>query len=95
MTHSTLEKFFIVRTAWVFGLNGKNFFKTMVNIGETHGIIRVVDDQIDTTTYTLGLACLHVDMIETEKYGFYYVTNEGVYIFFRLICLRKVTQSSR
>jgi len=76
----TLEKFFIVRTAWVFGLNGKNFIKTMINIGKTHSRVRVVNDQIGTPTYTLDLARLLVDMIGTEKYGYYHATNEGGYI---------------
>ena len=72
---STLEKFFIVRIAWVFGLNGKNFIKTMINIAKTHDTVRVVNDQIGTPTYTLDLARLLVDMIETEKYGYYHATN--------------------
>lgn len=77
---STLSNFFIVRTAWVFGLNGKNFIKTMINVGKTHDTVRVVNDQIGTPTYTLDLARLLVDMVETEKYGFYHATNEGGYI---------------
>lgn len=76
----TLEKFFTVRIAWVFGLNGKNFIKTMINVGKTHDVVRVVDDQIGTPTYTFDLARLLVDMIETEKYGYYHATNEGGYI---------------
>ena len=76
----TLEKYFIVRIAWVFGLNGKNFIKTMLNVGKTHDTVRVVCDQIGTPTYTLDLARLLVDMIETEKYGYYHATNEGGYI---------------
>ena len=76
----TLDKFFIVRIAWVFGLNGKNFIKTMINVGKTHDTVRVVNDQIGTPTYTLDLARLLVDMIETEKYGYYHATNEGGYI---------------
>lgn len=75
-----LEKYFIVRIAWVFGLNGKNFIRTMLNVGKTHPEVRVVDDQIGTPTYTLDLARLLVDMIETEKYGYYHATNEGGYI---------------
>ena len=71
----TLEKFFIVRIAWVFGLNGKNFIKTMINVGKTHDSVRVVCDQIGTPTYTLDLARLLADMIETEKYGYYHATN--------------------
>ena len=77
---STLDKYFIVRIAWVFGLNGKNFIKTMINVGKTHDTVRVVNDQIGTPTYTLDLARLLVDMIETEKYGYYHATNEGGYI---------------
>ncbi|MDD6362432.1 MAG: dTDP-4-dehydrorhamnose reductase [Lachnospiraceae bacterium] len=75
-----LEKYFIVRIAWVFGLNGKNFIRTMLNVGRTHPEVRVVNDQIGTPTYTLDLARLLVDMIETEKYGYYHATNEGGYI---------------
>lgn len=75
-----LEKYFIVRIAWVFGLNGKNFIKTMLNLGKTHKTLRVVNDQIGTPTYTFDLARLLVDMIETEKYGYYHATNEGGYI---------------
>ena len=77
---SILDKYFIVRIAWVFGLNGKNFIKTMINVGKTHDTVRVVNDQIGTPTYTLDLARLLVDMIETEKYGYYHATNEGGYI---------------
>lgn len=72
---STLDKYFIVRIAWVFGLNGKNFIKTMVNVGKTHDEVRVVCDQIGTPTYTYDLARLLVDMCETEKYGYYHATN--------------------
>lgn len=79
---SILEKFFIVRIAWVFGLNGKNFIRTMLNVGKTHGIVRVVNDQIGTPTYTKDLARLLVDMIETDKFGYYHATNDegGDYI---------------
>lgn len=77
---NTLEKYFIVRIAWAFGLNGKNFVKTMINVGKTHDPVRVVNDQIGTPTYTLDLARLLVDMNETEKYGYYNATNEGGYI---------------
>ena len=77
---NTLEKYFIVRIAWVFGLNGKNFIKTMLNLGKTHDTLRVVNDQIGTPTYTLDLSRLLVDMLETEKYGYYHATNEGGYI---------------
>jgi len=76
----TLDKFFIVRIAWVFGVNGKNFIRTMLNIGKNHDTLRVVDDQIGTPTYTEDLARLLVDMIGTEKYGYYHATNEGGYI---------------
>ena len=76
----TLDKYFIVRIAWVFGVNGKNFIKTMLNVGKTHDTITVVNDQIGTPTYTYDLARLLVDMIETEKYGYYHATNEGGYI---------------
>ena len=72
---STLDKYFIVRIAWVFGLNGKNFIKTMINVGKTHDTVRVVKDQIGTPTYTYDLARLLVDMIETDKYGYYHATN--------------------
>ena len=75
-----LEKYFIVRIAWVFGKNGKNFIKTMLNVGKTHDKLTVVCDQIGTPTYTYDLARLLVDMIETEKYGYYHATNEGGYI---------------
>ena len=76
----TLEKYFIVRIAWAFGLNGKNFIKTMLNVGKNHDTVRVVNDQIGTPTYTYDLARLLVDMIETEKYGYYHATNAGGYI---------------
>lgn len=77
---NTLYKYFIVRIAWVFGVNGKNFIKTMLNVGKTHDEVRVVCDQIGTPTYTLDLSRLLVDMAETEKYGYYHATNEGGYI---------------
>ena len=77
---NTLDKYFIVRIAWVFGVNGKNFIKTMINVGKTHDEVRVVCDQIGTPTYTLDLARLLVDMAETDKYGYYHATNEGGYI---------------
>ena len=77
---NTLEKYFIVRIAWVFGVNGKNFIKTMLNVGKTHDRLTVVSDQIGTPTYTLDLSRLLVDMIETYKYGYYHATNEGGYI---------------
>lgn len=75
-----LTKYFIVRIAWVFGLNGNNFVKTMLKVGKTHDTLRVVNDQIGTPTYTADLARLLVDMLETEKYGTYHATNEGGYI---------------
>ncbi len=75
-----LDKYFIVRIAWVFGLNGNNFIKTMLRVGSNHDTLKVVDDQIGTPTYTFDLARLLVDMIETEKYGYYHATNEGGYI---------------
>ncbi|MBR0395421.1 MAG: dTDP-4-dehydrorhamnose reductase [Clostridiales bacterium] len=77
---SVLDKYFIVRIAWAFGLNGQNFIKTMIKAGKTHDFVRVVNDQIGTPTYTLDLARLLVDMIETDKYGYYHATNEGGYI---------------
>lgn len=73
----TLERYFIVRIAWVFGLNGKNFIKTMLSLSEKYDSIRVVNDQIGTPTYTYDLARLLVDMIETDRYGYYHATNEG------------------
>lgn len=76
----TLEKYFIVRIAWVFGVNGKNFIKTMLNVGKKYDTVRVVNDQIGTPTYTLDLSRLLVDMAESEKYGCYHATNEGGYI---------------
>lgn len=77
---NTIKEYFIVRIAWVFGVNGKNFIKTMLNVGKTHDTVRVVNDQIGTPTYTYDLARLLVDMIETDKYGYYHATNEGGYI---------------
>ncbi|MDE5770089.1 MAG: dTDP-4-dehydrorhamnose reductase [Ruminococcus sp.] len=77
---NTLEKYFIVRIAWVFGVNGRNFIKTILNVGKTHDEVRVVSDQIGTPTYTFDLARLLVDMAETKKYGYYHATNEGGYI---------------
>ncbi|MDD7516069.1 dTDP-4-dehydrorhamnose reductase [Ruminococcus flavefaciens] len=77
---NTIDKYFIVRIAWVFGVNGKNFIKTMINVGKTHDEVRVVSDQIGTPTYTLDLSRLLVDMAETEKYGYYHATNEGGFI---------------
>ena len=77
---NTLEKYFIVRIAWVFGRNGNNFIKTMLNIGKKYPELRVVNDQIGTPTYTYDLSRLLADMIETDKYGYYHATNEGGYI---------------
>lgn len=84
---SLLEKFFIVRIAWVFGLNGKNFIRTMINVGKTHDSVRVVTDQIGTPTYCFDLARLLVDMCETEKYGYYHATNEGGFISWYDFCV--------
>lgn len=75
-----LDKYFIVRIAWVFGVNGNNFIKTMLNVGKKFDTLKVVNDQIGTPTYTYDLARLLVDMAETEKYGYYHATNEGGYI---------------
>jgi dTDP-4-dehydrorhamnose reductase len=77
---NNLEKFYIVRIAWVFGLNGKNFIKTMLKVAQDHDEVRVVSDQIGTPTYTYDLARLLVDMAETDKYGYYHATNEGGFI---------------
>lgn len=77
---SILDKYFIVRIAWGFGVNGKNFIKTMLNVGRKYDTVRVVNDQIGTPTYTYDLARLLVDMAETDKYGYYHATNEGGYI---------------
>ena len=77
---NTLEKYFIVRIAWVFGINGNNFIKTMLNVGKKYDTVRVVNDQIGTPTYTYDLSRLLVDMIESDKYGYYHATNEGGYI---------------
>ena len=77
---ANLDRYFIVRIAWVFGLNGNNFIRTMLKVGKTHDKLTVVNDQIGTPTYTLDLARLLVDMIESDKYGYYHATNEGGYI---------------
>ncbi|WP_024858596.1 dTDP-4-dehydrorhamnose reductase [Ruminococcus albus] len=77
---NTLEKYFIIRIAWVFGVNGNNFIKTMLNVGKKYPEVRVVNDQIGTPTYTFDLARLLVDMAESDKYGYYHATNEGGYI---------------
>ncbi|MCR5690716.1 MAG: dTDP-4-dehydrorhamnose reductase [Eubacterium sp.] len=80
MVRKYLEKYFIVRIAWVFGVNGNNFIKTMLRVGENHDLLTVVDDQIGTPTYTYDLARLLVDMLESDKYGCYHATNEGGFI---------------
>ncbi len=81
-----LDKFFTIRIAWVFGVNGKNFIKTMLKLSETHSELNVVDDQIGSPTYTYDLAVLMVDMIETEKYGRYHATNEGLCSWYEFAC---------
>ncbi len=81
-----LDKYFIVRIAWVFGINGKNFVKTMLKLGETHDTITVVNDQFGSPTYTYDLARLLVDMIQTEKYGVYHATNEGFCSWYDFAC---------
>lgn len=81
-----LEKFYIVRIAWVFGKNGKNFIRTMLNLAKTHDTLTVVDDQIGSPTYTFDLAVLLVDMVETDKYGFYHATNEGLCTWYEFAC---------
>ena len=81
-----VKKFFIVRIAWVFGVNGKNFIKTMLRIGKERGAATVVDDQIGSPTYTYDLARLLVDMIQTEKYGRYHATNEGLFSWYEFSC---------
>ena len=73
-----VDKYFIVRISWVFGINGNNFIKTMLRLGKENGAVKVVDDQIGSPTYTFDLAKLLVDMIETEQYGAYHATNEGI-----------------
>ena len=84
-----VEKFFIVRIAWVFGINGKNFVKTMLQVGKTHDTLTVVNDQFGSPTYTYDLARLLVDMIVTEKYGIYHATNEGICTWYEFACYRK------
>ena len=83
---NTLDKFFIVRIAWVFGVNGKNFIKTMLNLGKTKDSLTVVNDQFGSPTYTFDLARLLVDMVETEKYGIYHATNEGICTWYEFAC---------
>ena len=81
-----VKKFFTVRIAWVFGVNGKNFIKTMLNLGKTHDHLTVVDDQTGSPTYTYDLARLLVDMIQTDKYGRYHATNEGLCTWYEFAC---------
>ena len=83
---NTLDKYFIVRIAWVFGVNGKNFIKTMLNLGKTRDSLTVVNDQFGSPTYTYDLAKLLVDMAETEKYGIYHATNEGICTWYEFAC---------
>lgn len=83
---NTLDKYFIVRIAWVFGVNGKNFIKTMLNLAKTRDSLTVVNDQFGSPTYTFDLARLLVDMVETEKYGFYHATNEGICTWYEFAC---------
>lgn len=81
-----LSKFFIVRIAWVFGVNGNNFIKTMLRLGKERGAVSVVNDQVGSPTYTYDLSVLLVDMIQTEKYGFYHATNEGLCSWYEFAC---------
>ena len=81
-----LEKYYIVRIAWVFGINGKNFVKTMLRIGKENGIAKVVNDQFGSPTYTADLAVLLCDMVETNRYGIYHATNEGICTWFEFTC---------
>lgn len=83
---NNLDKYFIVRIAWVFGVNGKNFIKTMLNLGKTHDSLTVVCDQVGSPTYTFDLAVLLADMVETEKYGIYHATNEGLCSWYEFAC---------
>lgn len=83
---NTLEKYYIVRIAWVFGINGKNFIKTMLKLSETHDTLKVVNDQFGSPTYTFDLARLLVDMVETDKYGVYHATNEGICSWYEFAC---------
>lgn len=83
---NTLEKYFIVRIAWVFGINGKNFVKTMLKLAETRDSLTVVNDQFGSPTYTYDLAKLLVDMIQTDKYGVYHATNEGICTWYEFAC---------
>ncbi len=83
---NALEKYFIVRIAWVFGVNGKNFVKTMLKLAENHDTVKVVNDQFGSPTYTFDLAKLLADMVETEKYGVYHATNEGICSWYEFAC---------
>lgn len=83
---NTLDKYFIVRIAWVFGINGKNFIKTMLNLSKNYDTLRVVNDQFGSPTYTYDLAKLLVDMVLTEKYGIYHATNEGICSWYDFAC---------
>ena len=83
---NTLDKYFIVRIAWVFGINGKNFVKTMLNLSKNHDTLKVVNDQFGSPTYTYDLAKLLVDMVQTEKYGIYHATNEGICSWYDFAC---------
>ena len=82
----TLNRYFIVRIAWVFGVNGNNFIKTMLRLGKAHGAVSVVNDQIGSPTYTYDLAKLCVQMIQTNKYGIYHSTNEGLCSWYEFAC---------
>ena len=82
----TLNRYFIVRIAWVFGVNGNNFIKTMLRLGKAHGAVSVVNDQIGSPTYTYDLAKLCVQMIQTNKYGIYHATNEGLCSWYEFAC---------
>ncbi len=83
---NTLDKYFIVRIAWVFGINGKNFVKTMLNLGQTRDHLTVVNDQFGSPTYTYDLAKLLVDMVQSDKYGIYHATNEGICTWYEFAC---------
>lgn len=83
---NSLEKYFILRIAWVFGVNGKNFIKTMLRLGKEKGAVSVVNDQIGSPTYTADLAVLAIDMIQTDKYGTYHATNEGLCSWYEFAC---------
>lgn len=86
VVQDVLDKYFIVRVTWIYGVNGKNFVKTMLKLSETHDTLRVVDDQIGSPTYTLDLAGLLADMVETEKYGIYHAASEGTCSWYEFAC---------